>query len=651
MEKKFGLILTLLLAVLSLNGQIFDPVVWQFSYEQRETGVYEVVISATISEGSHIYGMDVPEGGPIPTSIIFNESSDYSIEGEIVEVIPPVEKFDEAFGFNIKSYSKKVEFRQLIKARSGKFTLTGMVEYMACNNISCSPPKEVEFSLVFGGKSDSAEITEGAKTAPIENDKGLIGFFIGAFLLGLVGAITPCVYPMIPLTVAFFSKSSDNRRKSLANVIVFSFSIVLIYALPGLIISIFGVGAGFANDLSTHWLPNLLFFLLFVLFAASFLGAFEITLPSGWSTKTDSKVDKGGVLASFFMALTTVIVSFSCTGPIVGGLLVEAVRGDVLRPVLGMVAFGLAFSVPFTLFALSPTLLGKIPRSGSWLSTVKFVLGLLMVAFSLKFLMVIDSVYSLHILSRPVYLVIFISIFIVMGLYLIGFFEKKGSKKVSITRSLFAVIPLFIACYFGSGLFGSPLKAVSSLLPPPKTVSFKNQEQTGKLTGQGLVFKDGALSLNSPKYGDLFSMPYGLTGFFEYSEGMAYAKLHNKPVLIDFKGHACANCKKMEAKVWSDPSVLKRLKEDFVIISLYVDDRTILPEEEWIVSKVDGKLKKSIGKINEELEITMYNTNTLPLYVIADHQGVPVVAPSVANFDTDSFIEWLDQGIIKFHGR
>jgi len=646
-----GLLLSLFCAVLSLNGQIYDPVVWQFSSVQKESGLHEIIISASIEEGSHIYALEVPDGGPIPTSIIFNESGDFSLEGGVVEVTPAEDKFDEAFGFNIKSYSERAEFRQLIKSGTGSFTLSGMVEYMACNNLSCSPPKEVEFELVIGNGGEGSGLNSQSTQNPIENSRGLFGFFLGAFLLGLVGAITPCVYPMIPLTVAFFSKSSQNRRTNLVNVLVFGFSIVLIYALPGLIISIFGVGAGFANALSTHWIPNLLFFLLFVLFATSFFGVFEITLPSGWATRTDSKVDKGGVLGSFFMALTTVIVSFSCTGPIVGGLLVEAVRGDILRPVLGMTAFGLAFSVPFTLFALSPTLLGRLPRSGTWLSTIKVLLGLLMLAFSMKFLMVIDTVYSFNILSRPLYLVVWIVIFIVAGAYLLGIFEKKGSGKRSLILRFSALLPFAIVCYLVTGLFGAPLKAVSALLPSQKVKEVTNNLPEESGAGSVFVFQGDAPASKAPKYSDLFSMPFGLTGFFDYAEGMEYAKLQNKPVLIDFKGHACANCKKMEAKVWSDPEVLRRLKDNFVIISLYVDDRTVLPEDGWIVSTIDGKIKKSIGKINEELEITMYGTNTLPLYVIADHNGKPVIAPSVTNLNIKEYVDWLDKGVSMYYGK
>ena len=643
MFRKIADIWLLMLLPVIVSAQIYDPVIWSFGFESKGDNQYEIIIKASIENGSHIYGMEVPDGGPVPTTFRFMEDSRLSFDGEVFTNIPPEEKYDDAFGLSIKTFEGNVEFRQIVRSSTSAFTLSGSLEYMACNNISCSPPQEVEFNIPIGGGDSSESTAIETNSSPQSGKRGLFGFFIASFLLGLVGVVTPCVYPMIPLTVAFFSRSGEGSRNGFLNAIIFGVSIVVIYSSPGIIISLTGAGAGFASTLSTHWIPNLIFFFLFVIFAISFLGAYEITLPSKWSTASDSKVDKGGIIGSFFMALTTVIVSFSCTGPIVGGLLVEAVRGDILRPTVGMFAFGLAFSIPFTLFAISPRLLSSLPKSGYWLKIIKSILGFLMLVFSLKFLMVIDSVYSLGILTRQIYLIIWIILFLTLGFYLLKSLAQikgvGGKKNIGI---LIPVLASFgIAFYLTTGLFGSPLKAVSALIPSPNSKNIV-EEQTG---GNGLlIFGNNPESKSTPKYGDLFTLPYGLSGFFDYEEGMAYAKSVNKPVLIDFKGHACANCKRMEAKVWSDPEVLRRLNDNFVVIALYVDDRTLLPESEWKISTIDGKVKKTIGKINEEIEISKYNTNALPYYVIADHSGKPINTPSITNLDIESYKSWLDEG-------
>jgi len=458
------------------------------------------------------------------------------------------------------------------------------------------------------------------------------------------------------MTVAFFSQGSENRAKSVLKALIFGISIVIIYSMLGIIVSLTSAGAGFANTLSTHWIPNLLFFTLFVIFAISFFGAFEIVLPNKWVTSADSKVDKGGLVAAFFMGLTTVIVSFSCTGPIIGVLLVEAASGDVLRPTIGMLGFGLAFALPFTIFALFPSVMSKIPKSGGWLNSVKVVLGFIMLAFSLKFLMTIDSVYSFKILSRDIYLAIWIVIFTLTGLYLMGKikFHHDSDLPYIGTFRLFLIIAVFsFVVYLIPGLFGAPLKGLSALLPSPETSKF-NLTRMGSVNvatapSNPLVFSGEMCS--TPRFDDIFDMPHGLTGYYEFNQGLKCAKEQGKPVLLDFKGHACANCKVMEAKVWSDPEVLRRLRDNFVIIALYADDRTLLPENEWITSSVDGKLKKTIGKINEDIEISRFKTNALPLYVITDHDGNPLNKPMPTNLNIGEFKAWLDEGLAIFETR
>ncbi len=418
MIKKLTIFISLFFIAANASSQIYDPVTWDFRYEKKGEKEYEIVFTATIEENSHIYSMDIPDGGPIPTSFRFDTIPGFRLVGKAYEVTKPVEMLDEAFGFKISTFSTKAEFRQNITAVNPSFEVTGSVNFMACNNSTCSPPKDVEFSIIIADGTTAVKADQGGSgpLSPGEGSgRGLLKFFLISLLAGFAGVLTPCVFPMIPMTVAFFSQGSDNRSKSIAKALIFGLSIIMIYASLGIIVSLTSAGAGFANTLSTHWIPNLLFFTLFIVFATSFFGAFEIILPASWVTGADSKVDRGGILASFFLGLTTVIVSFSCTGPIIGALLVEAASGDVLRPTIGMIGFGVAFALPFTVFALFPSVMSRIPKSGGWLNSVKVVLGFIMLAFSMKFLMTIDGVYSLGILSRDVYIAIWIVLFSVAG--------------------------------------------------------------------------------------------------------------------------------------------------------------------------------------------------------------------------------------------
>lgn len=652
MMKRPGLILFFLLLSLISAAQIFNPVTWDFRYEKTGDRTYELIFTATIDEGSHIYSMDIPDGGPIPTSVRIDSTSAFRLDGKAYEATKPEEVFDEAFGMKIKSFSHTAEFRQKIIADNPSFTVTGAVNYMACNNVTCSPPQDVEFEIsVSGGKSSAA-----ANDTPVSGPaprRGLLAFFLISMLAGFAGVLTPCVFPMIPMTVAFFSQGSENRGKAISRALIFGISIILIYSSLGIIVSLSSAGAGFANTLSSHWLPNTIFFLLFVTFAISFFGAFEIVLPNKWVSGADSRVDRGGMLASFFMGLTTVIVSFSCTGPIIGALLVEAATGDVLRPTIGMLGFGVAFALPFTIFAMFPSVMNRIPRSGGWLNSVKVVLGFIMLAFSLKFLSTVDSIYSLGILSRDVFIAIWIVLFSLLGFYLMGKirFSHDSDLPYVGTFRLFLIIAVFtFVVYLIPGLFGSPLRAISSFLPSGKSeLNLQGLITENRSAAPQIPISDNrSVQCQEPLHGDILEMPLGLTGYFDYEQGLACAKEQGKPVLLDFKGHACANCKLMEAKVWSDPEVLRRLSEEFVIIALYLDDRTQLPESEWITSAIDGKVKKTIGKINEDLEISKFRTNAMPLYVITDHEGNPVNTPMPTNLNVDEYKAWLDDGIQKF---
>jgi len=658
MLKKLALIIVLIVTAVNASSQIYDPVSWEFSFEKTGDKQYELIFTASIEANSHIYSMDIPDGGPIPTSFSFDTIPDYILVDNAYEVTKPVETLDEAFGFNIKTFSNKAEFRQKISAVSSSFIVTGTVNFMACNNATCSPPKEVEYSINIGDKVQGALLSGDNDTISepgvLSSERGLLKFFLISLLAGFAGLLTPCVFPMIPMTVAFFSQGSDNRGKAILKALIFGLSIVLIYSSLGIIVSLTSAGAGFANALSTHWIPNTLFFILFVVFATSFFGAFEIILPNKWVTSADSKVDKGGMLAAFFMGLTTVIVSFSCTGPIIGALLVEAATGDVLRPTIGMVGFGVAFALPFTIFALFPSMVNQIPKSGGWLNSIKVVLGFIMLAFSMKFLITIDSVYSIGIISRDIYLAIWIVLFSLLGFYLMGKIKFSHDSDLPFigTFRLFLIIAVFsFVIYMVPGLFGAPLRGLSSFLPSPSKSEFNlsNLILENRSNGGTPVEATNLSQICSePKYDNIFDLPYGLNGYFDYKQGLECAKELGKPVLIDFKGHACANCKLMEAKVWSDPDVLKRLRDNFVIIALYVDDRTQLPQNEWIISTIDGKQKKTIGKLNEDIEIEKYKTNALPLYVIADHEGNPLNKPMPTNLNIEEYKKWLDEGMGNF---
>ncbi|MFO7575805.1 MAG: cytochrome c biogenesis protein CcdA [Bacteroidales bacterium] len=635
---------------LPLVGQIYDPVSWEFSWEEKDKGEYEVVLRAIIEEKSHIYAMNLPEGGPIPTSVHFEPSSDFSLIGEVYEKGEREDVFDQAFKMDISWFSNEVEFRQRIKGNSPDFVVKGYVTYMACDDHRCSPPQDREFEI---------EIAAPTATDAGGSGKGIVGFFLFSLLMGFLGVLTPCVFPMIPMTVAFFSRSSGSRSKSVLSAIIFGLSITLIYSSLGIIVSLTSAGAGFANALSTHWIPNLIFFTLFLIFAISFFGAFEIMLPNKWVSRADSRVDKGGLVAAFFLALTTVLVSFSCTGPIVGALLVEAATGDVLRPTIGMFGFGLAFALPFTLFALFPSVLEKVPKSGGWLNSIKVVLGFVLLAFSLKFISTIDDIYRIGILNRDIFIAIWIVLFSLMGFYLLGkirFAHDSEVKHVGVFR-LFLVIAVFtFVVYLIPGMFGAPLKGLSGLLPSRQKSTFNIERMIGsaQLTSAGTTGMVATSSFAAgsdcavPKYGDFLELPHGLRGYFEYSQGLSCASELGLPVLLYFTGHACSNCKEMAEKVWGDAEVLRRLRENFVVVALYVDDRTQLPETEWITSEVDGKVKKTIGRINEDIEISRFRTNALPLYVITDHEGNQLNETRQHNLDVRAYIEWLDEGYDSF---
>ena len=672
-----GTILLFFIATGSLFADVIKPVKWENSITKIDERIYEITFKASIDKGWHLYGLNIPEGGPIATSFNFNTINNAQLEGKISSSVKPEVKYDKTFEMELELFDGSVSFRQKVKQTSENASIVGFIEFMACDDSRCLPPSEIDFNFSLG---DIAIVEEGSsiksendvpifgtkqielETLTAENEivdetpvkkenssgsKGLMTTFLIAILGGLGALLTPCVYPMIPLTISFFMRGEKSKGKSITEALVFGISLVLIYTSLGVLVAIFR-NPNAINSLSTHWIPNLLFFFIFVALAVSFFGVFEITLPSGIANKVDQKADKGGYLGAFFMALGMAILSFSCTGPIVASLLIKASQGEVLEPVIGMFGFSLAFALPFTLLAIFPGVVSKMPKSGGWLNAVKVFFAFILLAFALMFL----SNIGLKFVTRDLVLAIDIVIFILLGLYLLGklkFSHDSDLSYISVPRLFLAIISFAIAIYLIPGLFGSPLKAISPFLPPQETSEFK----MGAINSSDIENPTKDLQIlcdETPKYSDKLHLPHGLVGYFDYEEGLACAKEQNKPVLLDFVGHSCKNCKKMYADVWSDSRVLNKLKNDFIVIALYTDDKTKLPESEWITSTIDGKIKKNMGKRNVDFEITKFQSNALPLYAILDGSGNVITSDKYYTYnpDVDDFLAFLQNGIDNF---
>lgn len=671
-----------------VDGQILDPVKWTYTVQPLKDGTYSLVFTAKIENKWHLYSKDIPEGGPIATSFTFTSSPDYALVGKVQEKTKGEEKFDESFQMKIKMFSHEARFVQTIKVNTPPpFFVKGTIEFMSCDDSHCLPPKQVDFEF----KIPETKIVADAETKQIEETQAAIKdtatlnteatikaeeapkqdtalavtkavqpdssatdasgsslwiFIIVAFGTGLASIFTPCVYPMIPMTVSFFMQGEDKRSSGILNGLVFGVSIVFIYTMIGVVVAITQSGANLTSVISSHWIPNLIFAMLFLVFAASFFGMFEIVLPGSLANKVDQKAEKGGVMGAFFMALTLVIVSFSCTGPFVGSILIKATQGATIEPIIGMFAFSVAFAIPFVLFAFSPTLMKKMVKSGSWLNAVKVVFAFILLAFSLKFLSNIDTTNHWGILTREVYLAIWIVIFALLGLYLLGklkFAHDSEVGHVGVFRLILAIAAFSFSVYLVPGLFGAPLSGISSLLPPQSATSVFTSSSNAQPNDHNAL-------CGTPKYSDFLHLPHGLKGYFDYNEGLACAKEQNKPIFLDIKGHTCANCKKMEATVWKDPRVLEKLRNDFVIIALYTDDRTELPQNEWVTSANDGKTLKTMGAKNLDFEIARFGTNTQPLYAILHTSGDTLGKP-VGLTDVETFLQFLDKGKRDFANR
>jgi len=659
LRKKIFLIILLLIYAESGVAQIINPVTWEFNTNKVNADTIEIIFEAKITAPWHMYSQDIPVQPP-GTLFYFEPNDDVQFIGNVTEETIPKEEYDPNFDMNLKYFEGVAIFKQSVKLLNAKpVQIKGYIEYMCCDESRCIPPTVENFDFTIN-QSNSFASEENIPSRSDEIDqstenrkKPLLGFFLFSFLFGFAAILTPCVFPMIPLTVSFFIKDKNNSGKFQA--IIYGVSIICIYVIIGFFLAIF-LGPEFANFLSTHWIPNVLFFVIFLIFALSFFGMFEITLPGWMISKSDRQSDRGGILGPIFMALTLVLVSFSCTGPIVGMILVESAGGMVLKPIVGMLGFSIAFAMPFTLFAFFPSWLNKLPKSGGWMNSVKIVLGFIELALGLKFLSIADQTYHWHILDREVYLALWIAIFTLMGFYFlrkIKFVHDDEEYRVTAPRLILAIITFGFVIYMVPGMIGAPLKAISGYIPPQSTQDFDLQDiirENYQHHGLNTSSEPKPYPLcEEPKYADFLHLPHGLTGYFDYEQALACAKAQNKPLFIDFTGHGCVNCREMEANVWSDPRVLKRLMYDFVVVALYVDDKTKLPESEWTISDYDGKTKKTIGAKFADLQISKFGVNAQPYYVIADPEGNILVEPHSYDLNVENFIDFLDAGKNAFY--
>ncbi|QIA08953.1 protein-disulfide reductase DsbD family protein [Draconibacterium halophilum] len=634
----------LLTAALLASSQIVEPVKWNFSQNKISDNEFELVFTATIDEGWHMYSTDLPEGGPIKTSFYFEDLKNTELLGEPTANKVAVEKFDQSFQMDLKWFEDEVSFTQKVKT-NGTGAVSGYIEFMSCDDEMCTPPIQAEFSFELDGDSQLVTETADSNTTDNSDTRNYWSIFFLAFLGGLAALLTPCVFPMIPMTVSFFTKQSKTKAIGIRNGLWYGLSIILIYVILGTVVTAV-FGAESLNSLSTNPWFNLFFALLLFVFAFSFMGAFEIVLPSSWVNAVDKKADKGGLLGIFFMAFALALVSFSCTGPIVGALIVEAARSGGMAPVIGMLGFSLALAIPFALFAAFPGWLNSLPKSGGWLNSVKVVLGFLEFAFAFKFLSIADMVLDLHILEREVYIAIWIAIFMGLALYLWGKIKLPHDSPMNhlpVSRFITGTMVFAFVIYMIPGLWGAPVKLISGFPPP---VDYAESP-----LGVGRTMPAGAYASGNSS-GEMTSGmhigPHGIPLFDDYYDALAHARETGKPLLIDFTGKGCTNCRKMEDNVWVNQQVKRMFIEDFVVVSLYVDLKTKLPEEEQYVSETTGRKVRSIGNKWTDFQISRYNRNTQPYYVIVDNNEKELVEGYGYDPDADDFIEWLNSGLEEF---
>jgi len=694
----FKRVATLMLSVIlsvSLFGQVIKPVNWTFKTKSISNNEAELIFEATIDNEWHLYSTVLPPDGPIPTSFVFEKSSDYELKGSVLEPTP-ISEYDDLFEMDVKYFANNATFRQRIKLVSDNdFIVKGTYEYMVCNDETCVPFYDNDFSINVKGKivdnAGSAAISTPILNTKIAEDEAVIevveevpqeeatkstkenekedvivqaeqvlddegessgsiwAFFIIALGLGFIGALTPCVYPMIPMTVSFFLNSSGSKAQGRMKALFYGVSIIFIYTVLGVLVSlIFGPNA--IKSFADHWLTNLIFFLVFVLFAASFFGMFEIVLPSWIANRSDKQADKGGYIGVFFMAVTLVVVSISCTAPFVGGLLIEAASGELIKPIIGMFGFSLTFALPFTLFAFFPSLLKSMPKSGGWMNSLKVILAFLILSFGTKFFTVTNANLEWNI-PREVFIAFWFVNFMLLTMYLLGKIKLPHDSDlphIKIPRLFLALITFVFAMYLLPGMIGAPVKLISGFVPSESSFDLKAIIEENKGISQTVTASGISNMCDDPKYADIYKLPYGLQGYFDYEQGLACAKKLNKPLLLDFKSKACANCKVMEKNIWPDPEVLKRLSEEYVIVVLYGDQKTELPDNEWVISTIDGKEKKTAGKRNKDFQITKFESNAEPYYVLLGTDEKELVKPMGFTKSVDEYVDFLDAGIDAF---
>lgn len=624
-----------------------NTVKWSQTVTESGDGNYTVQMKAQMADGWHIYDLG-PYEFITATSLKFEPSEGVKAVGEMRVLSKAVRHMDDIFGIEIGYFEKEALFEQDFE---GEGDVKVAIEYMACNDTNCTPPAEEEVIVTLGKATDATK-AEVKAVKDAAGDGSLWSLIIEAILWGFAALLTPCVFPMVPMTVSFFMKNSGSAARGRINASLYGLFIVALYTLPIAILIIItrivggdAVTADIFNWLATHWLPNILFFVVFMIFAASFFGAFEITMPSALVNKSDAKSDKGGIGGIFFMALTLVLVSFSCTGPIVGSVLIKSTSGEVWSPIITMLAFSTAFALPFTLFAFFPSLLQKLPKSGGWLNSVKVVLGFVEVALGFKFLSVADQVYHWNLLDREVYLAIWIVVFSLLGLYLLGkikFAHDSEVKHLSVGRLALAIGVFTFVVYMIPGMWGAPLKALSGYLPPLSSQDFVIEKYAPTATSSS-----GEVDVNSAKYSDILHLPHGLKGFFDMKEAEAYAAKVGKPIFIDFTGHGCVNCREMEARVWADPAVQQILRDEYVIVALYTDDKMPLPESDWVTTE-SGKVLKTLGKVNANYALTRFGVNAQPYYVLQGKDGKILGEPRGYDLSVEGFVEFLKKGVEEY---
>ncbi len=654
---------TLLLIALSASAQ-GDIVSWSSSLEKISAEEYRITIQADIEDGYHIYDV-APYGGYTPTTITFTPSEDVEMVGELEVVTSPKRYIDEYSGETMGSFYRTAQFAQRVRLLAQSGQVVAHIDWMSCTDSSCIPPDEIDLTIAIGQgaamASAAASVEESVETieaieseepvAPAEGHTSIWALIIEAILWGFAALLTPCVFPMIPMTVSFFMKGEGGASVGRFKALLYGIFIVALYTLPIAAIIIVtrvlggdAITADIFNWLATHWLPNLLFFAVFMIFAASFFGAFEIVLPSWLVNKSDEKADRNSIGGIFFLALTLVLVSFSCTGPIVGSVLIKSTAGEFWNPIITMLAFSAAFALPFAIFAFFPSTLKSLPKSGGWLNSVKVVLGFIELALGMKFLSVADQTYHWGLLDREIYLAVWIVIFSLLGLYLLGklkFAHDSDMPHLTVGRLALSIAAFSFVVYMIPGMWGAPLKGLSGYLPPMHTQDF--------VVGQG-----GATAASAPntdmagaKYSDFLHLPHSLEGFFDMEEAEAYAAKVGKPLFVDITGHGCVNCREMEARVWSDPRVLQILRDEYVIVALYTDDKTTLAEELWVTTD-SGKVLKGLGKINSNYALTRYGVNAQPYYIIQGDDGEELIAPRGYNLDIEAFVDFLEAGVAEY---